>query len=142
MRTNCQHMELYSILCNDLYGEENLKNQLDICICITDSLYGTLKTNQHIVSQIYFNFQKKILYFYMLYFFLIKLSYKRHRLVGWMKTCACMHLHLRHHSTYPLNCMQIFYSQDHVSIMACNYNYLLFFVWLLIVKTDEHLLLL
>ena len=24
--------------------------------------------------------------------------------------------------------------------MACNYNYLLFFVWLLIVKTDKHLL--
>ena len=25
--------------------------------------------------------------------------------------------------------------------MACKYNYLLFFVWLLIVKTDKHLLL-
>ena len=64
-----------SALCNDLYGEENLKNHLDIYICITDSLYCTLETNQHIVSQIYSNFPKKIIYLYMLYFFLIKLSY-------------------------------------------------------------------
>ena len=64
-----------SALCNDLYGEENLKNHLDIYICITDSLYCTLEINQHIVSQIYSNFPKKIIYLYMLYFFLIKLSY-------------------------------------------------------------------
>ena len=24
---------------------------------------------------------------------------KKHRLTGWMKTCACMHFHLPHHST-------------------------------------------
>ena len=26
---------------------------------------------------------------------------KRHRLAGWMKTCACMHFHLPHHSAWP-----------------------------------------
>ena len=25
---------------------------------------------------------------------------KRHRLAGWMKTCACMHFHLAHHSAW------------------------------------------
>ena len=25
---------------------------------------------------------------------------KRHRLVGWLKTCACMHFHLPHHSAW------------------------------------------
>ena len=31
------------------------------------------------------------------------------------------------------------YWVNHVSTMACNYNYLLFFVWLLIVKMDKYL---
>ena len=31
---------------------------------------------------------------------------------------------------------------NYVYIMACNFKYLLVFVWLLIVKTDKHLLLL
>ena len=26
---------------------------------------------------------------------------KRHRLAGWMKTCACMHFHLPHHFAWP-----------------------------------------
>ena len=40
------------------------------------------------------------------------------------------------------NCMYLFYivKVNHVPIMACNYNYFLFFVWLL--KTDEYPLLL
>ena len=25
---------------------------------------------------------------------------KRHKLAGWMKTCACMHFHLPHHSAW------------------------------------------
>ena len=72
---------------------------------------------------------------------------KRQRLTGWMKTCACMHFHLPHHSAWPTHpqivCIYfILLKVNHVPIMACNCNYLLFFVWLLIVKTDEHLLLL
>ena len=32
---------------------------------------------------------------------------KRHRLAGWMKTCACTHFYLPHHSAWPPppNCM-------------------------------------
>ena len=50
---------------------------------------------------------------------------KRHRLAGWMKTCACMHFHLPYHSAWPLKL--------HVII---------FIFCLAIVKTDKHLLLL
>ena len=28
----------------------------------------------------------------------LNLPTKRHRLAGWMRTCACMHFHLPHHS--------------------------------------------
>ena len=30
---------------------------------------------------------------------------KRHRLSGWMKTCAYMHFHLHHSARHPPNCM-------------------------------------
>ena len=36
--------ELYSILCNGLYGKRFLKG-IDICVCKTDSLCYTSKTN-------------------------------------------------------------------------------------------------
>ena len=39
-----QHRELYSILCNGLYGKESEK-RLDICIRITDSLCCTAESN-------------------------------------------------------------------------------------------------
>ena len=64
-------------------------------------------------------------------------------LPGQMKTCACTYFHIPHHSiSLPKLYVIILYCQiNHVSIMACNCNYLLFFVlvWLLIVKTDKHL---
>ena len=51
-----------------------------------------------------------------------------------------------HHITLPdapkLYIIILYFYVSHVPIMAYNYNYLLFFVWLLIVKTDKHLLLL
>ena len=69
---------------------------------------------------------------------------KRHRLDGWMKTCACMHFHLPYHSAWPsrLYVVILYCYVSHVLIMACSWHFLLFLVWLLIVKTDKHLLLL
>ena len=50
---------------------------------------------------------------------------KRHGLAGAVRTCACMHSHLPHHSTWnPTLC--VFYIVNHVSIIACNCNYLFF----------------
>ena len=69
---------------------------------------------------------------------------KRHRLAGWMKTCTWMFPHLTHPSAWPLKLYVIILHCyiNNVPIMACNCNYLLFFVWLLIVKSNKHLLLL
>ena len=68
------------------------------------------------------------------------------RQTGWVDENLCMY---SHPYITTLVCLTpklyviIFYCQvNHVPIMACNYNYLLFFVWLLIVKTDKHVLLL
>ena len=50
---------------------------------------------------------------------------KRHGLAGAVRTCACMHFHFPHHSTWnPKLC--VFYIVNHVSIIACNCNYLFF----------------
>jgi len=35
---------------------------------------------------------------------------KRHRLAGWMKTCACMYLHWPYHWAWPPQTMQLFYT--------------------------------
>ena len=40
----------------------------------------------------------------------LNVSTKRHRLAGWMKTCACMHFHL-HHSAW--------FSKLYVIILYC-----------------------
>ena len=42
-----QHRELYSILRNKKYEKESEK--MGICICITDSLYGTPETDTTLV---------------------------------------------------------------------------------------------
>ena len=67
---------------------------------------------------------------------------KRHRLAGQMKTCACMHFHLPHHSAWhtPVVCNYFILLSWSCSYYGCNCNYLLYFVWLLTVKTDKYLL--
>jgi len=71
-------------------------------------------------------------------------STRRHRLAGQIKKNMFMYalplttLYL----TPKLYEIILYCLVNHVSIMACDCNYLLFFVWLLIVKTDKHLLLL
>ena len=69
---------------------------------------------------------------------------KRYRLTVQIKTCACMHFHLPYHfAGSPRLYTVILYCQvNHISIMVCNCNYVLLFVWLLIVETDKNLLLL
>ena len=42
--TTVEHRELYSILCNDLYGKRVWKRG-DMCICVTDSLCCTSESN-------------------------------------------------------------------------------------------------
>ena len=69
---------------------------------------------------------------------------KRHRLAGWMKTCACMLFHLPHCSAWLPRCMQLFYIVKLIMFLlwlavVITFN---FFVWLLIVKNDKYLLLL
>ena len=69
---------------------------------------------------------------------------KWHRLAEQIKTFSGIHFHLPHHSAWlPKLYVIILYNQaNYFPIMACNCNSLLFFVWLFIVKTDKHLLLL
>ena len=61
---------------------------------------------------------------------------------------GCKHVHVgtsTYHITLPdpkLYVIILCCYVNHVPIMTCNCNYLLLFVWLLIVKTDKHLLLL
>ena len=59
---------------------------------------------------------------------------KRHRLTGWMQTCTCI---LNTSLCLTLPKLDIFILLiNHVSIMACNCNYLLFFVLLWISHYD------
>ena len=44
---------------------------------------------------------------------------KRHRLSGQMKTWACMHFHLPHHSFDPPYCMQLFYAAAAKLLQSC-----------------------
>ena len=69
---------------------------------------------------------------------------KRHRLAEQMKTCVCTYFYLPLHSAWhpKLYAIILYCYVNHVPVMACNSNYLLLFVWLLIVKIDKHLLLL
>ena len=65
---------------------------------------------------------------------------KGHRLARWMKLVhVCTSTY--HTLLDPPIVYNYFILFNYVSIMACNCNELLFFVWLLIVKTDKHLLL-
>ena len=66
-------------------------------------------------------------------------------MTGWGDENMCMHalpLTTACYLTPQIVCKYFILLCNHVPIMACNYNDLLFFVWLLIVKTDKHLLLL
>ena len=63
--------------------------------------------------------------------------------IDWLSRCKHVHVCA---STYHITVLEppkfYVYIVNHITIMACNCNYLLVFVWLLIVKTDKHLLLL